>query len=153
MANKKYRIDVADQQSHAINHQRIVEAICLILEDHHYQQAQISVALVDDETIHQLNRQYLQHDYPTDVLSFLLDSGDDYLEGEIIVSTDTAQGFACQLQISLEQELLLYIIHGTLHLVGLDDTDSASAVQMRAAEQEYLQKFGMTSTWLENESS
>ncbi len=153
MAHDNYRIEIADRQSHTLDHQRIVAAISMILDDHHYQKAEVSVALVDDETIHHLNRQYLQHDYPTDVLSFLLESSDDFLEGEIIVSTDTAQGFACQLQITLEQELMLYIIHGALHLVGLDDTDPTSTAEMRTAEQKYLQKLGMTSTWLENERS
>ena len=65
----------------------------MILEDAAIGEAEISVAVVDDPTIHALApRSISSHDYPTDVLSFVLERDEDCLEGEVIVSADTACG-------------------------------------------------------------
>ena len=58
------------------------------------------------------------HDYPTDVISFVLEREDEHLEGEIIVGVDTAMELAKDSQWNWEFEFLLYVIHGCLHLVG-----------------------------------
>ena len=92
------------------------------------------MAAVDDRTIHQLNRRYLDHDYPTDVLSFVLEEGPGTVEGEIIVSGDTAAASAPGYGWPAQDELLLYVIHGMLHLVGYDDKSPADAARMRQAE-------------------
>ena len=63
-----------------------------ILADAGISTGMVSVAVVDDPAIHRLNREFLQHDYPTDVLSFLLERDGEHLEGEVIVSSDTAGG-------------------------------------------------------------
>ena len=67
---------------------------------------------MDDRTIQQLNRQYLDHDEPTDVLSFLLEREAERLEGEIVVSRDTAACSAPAYGWTPADELLLYVIHG-----------------------------------------
>ena len=99
----------------------------------------VSLAVVDNCTIHELNRQFLQHDYPTDVLSFLLDQTTGGWEGEVIVSAEMAGEQAARYGWDLADELLLYVIHGTLHLVGYDDLEPAAADVMRAAELRCLQ--------------
>ena len=84
-------VHVADEQSALeIDHLRLISAVERILQDADIRQAEVSLAIVDDPTMHRLNREYLEHDYPTDVLSFLLDREGDRLEGEVIASTDTA---------------------------------------------------------------
>ena len=97
---------------------------------------------------------WLKHDYELEVLSFLLEYDDNrgFLSGQLIVSTDTAESVANELGMTLEQELLLYVIHGTLHLVGLDDKTDSAAVEMRAAEREYLQRLGVEYHWPHSES-
>jgi probable rRNA maturation factor len=105
--------------------------------------ATLSIALVDDPTMHQLNRRYLDHDYPTDVLSFVLERDGGRLEGEVIVSSDTALRAARQVGWTASAELLLYVIHGTLHLVGYDDRDEPSRGAMRGAERRYLALFDL----------
>src|SRR5947209_20458481 len=118
-------IEIADEQSrHQLDHSRLKKAARLVLEDAGIKSAEISIAVVSDERIHELNRQYLQHDYPTDVLSFVLDHNQDKqsLDGEIIVSADHAASQAVHFGWSADDELLLYVIHGCLHLVGYDDT-------------------------------
>lgn len=104
---------------------------------------ELSIAIVDDEQMHRLNRQYLDHDYPTDVLSFPLERREDWLEGEIIVSADTAACEAAEVGWDTNTEILLYVIHGTLHLIGLDDHDPDSRKEMRAAERRYLARAGI----------
>ena len=69
---------------------RLRRAIYWVLEQAGVRTASISVAIVDDPTIHDLNVKYLEHDYPTDVLSFLLEQKPDGIDGEVIASGDTA---------------------------------------------------------------
>jgi probable rRNA maturation factor len=122
---------------------RIVQAVRDILRDHGVRQAQISLAVVDDATIHDVNRRYLNHDYATDVLSFLLESEGDRLEGEIVVSADTASETARGVGWPAADELLLYVVHATLHLVGYDDAEPTDRDRMRDKERHYLQAFGL----------
>jgi len=137
-------IQLTDQQSTlALDAQRIKQAARLILEDHGPDSVQVSIAVVDDCTIHELNRRFLQHDYPTDVLSFVLEQQDGRLEGEVIVSTDTAVAQAGEYGVQPADELLLYVVHGVLHLVGFDDKSPDLRRRMRCAEQHYLEQFGV----------
>jgi probable rRNA maturation factor len=102
----------------------------------------VSLAVVDDPTIHALNRRYLNHDWPTDVLSFVLTEHDRHLEGEVIISADTAAAAAVEIGWPSAAEQLLYVVHGMLHLIGYRDKQSAEAQRMRAAEAAVLHEFG-----------
>src|SRR4029450_4248528 len=84
-----------------------------------------SSAVGDEKTIHELNRRHLDHDWPTDVLSFVLEDDGEHLEGEVLLSADTAATAADELGNSAAEEQLLYVIHGMLHLVGYNDKDDA----------------------------
>jgi probable rRNA maturation factor len=124
---------------------RLREAVEQVLEEAGALAARISVALVDDATIHRLNREFLSHDFPTDVITFpLSDEGSATLEGEIVVSVETAAATAERLGWPAGDELLLYVVHGALHLVGYDDQDPDSLAAMRAAERRRLAGFGLT---------
>ena len=117
--------------------------ITSILNDAGVRRGSISVAVVDDPIIHELNRRYLEHDYPTDVLSFVLEREGDLLDGEVVVSADTARRTAARLGWPAEHELLLYIVHGTLHLAGYDDLAPESKSQMRQQERRVLGDIGI----------
>lgn len=121
-----------------IKEETLIAIVRSILTDHDVQRGEVSLAIIDDPTMHVLNRQHLQHDYPTDVLSFVLDDDSDAFEGEVIVSRDTALSMACEYQWSAEDEMLLYFVHGTLHLVGYDDHSDADRQTMRERETYYL---------------
>jgi probable rRNA maturation factor len=135
----------ADEQHHELDHARLKKAVRLILQDAGIQSAEISIAVVTDERMQELNRQYLQHDYPTDVLSFVLDHDPKAksLDGQIIVSSDYAAREAPRYGWTIDDELLLYVIHGCLHLAGHDDTTPEGKQAMRAAETSYLRQFGL----------
>ncbi|MBW8885121.1 MAG: rRNA maturation RNase YbeY [Planctomycetia bacterium] len=81
----------------------------------------------------------------SDVLSFVLaqDERAWSLDGEIIVSSDYAAREALRYRWTTDDELLLYIIHGCLHLIGHDDTTAKGKAAMRIAEAKYLQQFGL----------
>jgi probable rRNA maturation factor len=137
-------IEITNQQDTLpVDEARIRRAVEMILEDAGIREAEISVAVVDDLTIHALNRQFLSHDEPTDVLSFVLEQGEASLEGEVIVSADTARASAPEYGWEPVDELLLYVIHGTLHLVGGLDATPEEQADMRAGEREYLARFGL----------
>jgi len=141
-------IEIANQQTTCpVDEARIRQVVAAILHDAGICAGAISIAVVDDPTIHELNRRHLQHDYPTDVISFVLDREGSLLEGEVVVSADTAQSVAADLAWPTEDELLLYVVHGTLHLVGYDDVSDTLRAEMREKERHYLAQFGLTPPW------
>src|SRR5260221_10228230 len=85
---------------------------------------EISLAFVDNPTIHRLNKRYLDHDEPTDVLSFPLSEGRK-LAGELVIGVEVAQAQATARGHDVQAELALYVIHGLLHLCGKDDHSDA----------------------------
>lgn len=128
-----------------------------VLEDERVAMAEVSIALVDDREMQALNREYLGHDYPTDVVSFLLDEESSWtgtprkpvrrgdgkrLEGEIILGVEYAQVEADSLGWDVESELCLYLVHGLLHLCGYDDLTPGEKRIMRRREREVFAKLG-----------
>ncbi len=115
-----------------------------VLDGENEPQAEISLAFVDNTTIHTLNKRYLQHDEPTDVLSFpLSDPGAAKMSGELVIGAEVALAQAQERGHDVQAELALYVIHGLLHLCGYDDHDEADARAMRERERHYLQKLGL----------
>lgn len=166
-------IDIADRQTSLIpDEPRLREAVVRVLTEERVRSASISVALVNDAEIHHINREFLGHDYPTDVISFRLDedgapdseidspdesdasndssSGSHHrLEGELIVSTETALREASAHGWSPHDEVLLYVVHGLLHLCGYDDLTDETRPVMRVREREVLASWKLIPTGLE----
>ena len=150
----RYRIEVIDHAGDHSFEAHIVSAVQLVLRGFEIPRAEISVALVDDPTIHRLNRDFLQHDWPTDVVTFPgedpmnvggvnADVDSEAVFGEIIISVDTARRVAREMKLETQGEILLYAIHGTLHLIGLDDHTDEDQTNMRAAETKFMKLVGM----------
>jgi probable rRNA maturation factor len=132
------------QETVAFERGALRQAARTVLEGEGISDAQISLALVDNATIHRLNRQYLQHDEPTDVLSFpLSESNADKLEGELVIGAEVALAQAEERGHDVQAELALYVIHGLLHLCGYDDHLPKDAAEMRKKEQHYLHQLGL----------
>lgn len=145
------------QNEFSIDEELLKEVACHLLQSEKVIYADISLAIVDNATIHDLNRQYLEHDYETDVLSFLLECQLDpdkqvpelrgsgkTIEGEIIVSAEMAVSMSKTYQWPAAHELLLYIVHGLLHLCGYDDLSEEEVQLMRIKEQQTLDRWGLT---------
>jgi probable rRNA maturation factor len=118
------------------------EVVRAVLEGERITDAEISLAFVDDPTIQRLNRQYLNHNEPTDVLSFPLGHGKT-LGGELVVGAEVALREAKLRGHDVAAELTLYVIHGLLHLCNYDDDSRAAAKAMRARERHYLRLLGL----------
>jgi probable rRNA maturation factor len=104
---------------------------------------ELSFAVIDDVRMQAVNRDTLGHDYPTDVLSFPM-AEEPVLMGEILLSADTARREAAERGHPAYDELLLYAVHGVLHLLGYDDHDPAARRRMRRAERAALAVLGVS---------
>ncbi|MHB8125625.1 MAG: rRNA maturation RNase YbeY [Desulfitobacteriaceae bacterium] len=115
--------------------------------------AEISLSLVTDARIHELNREYRSIDCPTDVLSFALQEDDpeepqiidcqDNMLGDIVISVERARSQAIEYGHPFERELLYLAIHGTLHLLGYDHETQEEQMNMRKKEEEVLNLLGL----------
>jgi probable rRNA maturation factor len=111
-------------------------------------QADLTLVLTGDNQIQALDREYLDKDAPTDVLSFPSsetdpDTGRRYL-GDIIISVPRAEAQSLAAGHSLEAELSLLVIHGVLHLLGHDHSRAKEKARMWAAQSEVLTKLGIS---------
>ena len=200
MADSAFEIDISNRQSAlAFDENRVQAAVLRALAIEQVASAVLSISIVDNSAIHKINRDHLQHDYPTDVISFQLDfvtAGDlqcddevenddedlldeDYseddaeidddsvdvtdgelltegraagaaIEGEIIASAETAVSMATDGEWSAEAELILYIVHGLLHICGYDDLTPEEKCIMRARERAILSELGLTAIYAED---
>ena len=98
---------------------------------------EIGYMFVDDEKILEVNREYLGHDYYTDIITFDYDEG-DRINGDLVISLDTVETNARQFGKSYDEELHRVIIHGILHLCGINDKGPGEREVMEAAEDKAL---------------
>lgn len=97
-----------------------------------------------DEYIHGLNKDYLNHDTYTDILTFILSDKPSLIISEIYISIDRVRENALNLKIPYQEELLRVMIHGILHLCGYDDHSTIDKKLMRDKETFYLLKLRST---------
>ncbi len=98
---------------------------------------EIGYLFCDDEKILEVNREYLQHDYYTDIITFDYDEG-DVINGDLVISLDTVRTNAEQFGKAYDEELHRVIIHGILHLCGINDKGPGEREIMEAAENRAL---------------
>ena len=98
---------------------------------------EVGYMFVSDEKILEVNREYLGHDYYTDIITFDYDEGDT-INGDIVISLDTVRSNAEQLGKTYDEELHRVIIHGILHLCGINDKGPGEREIMEAAENRAL---------------
>jgi probable rRNA maturation factor len=133
-------VEISDTQAHLrVDRQAVAALVRHVLAAEGVRRGSISLAVVDDATIHAVNRAHLDHDWPTDVISFTLSGPDeDEMAGELVVSAETAAREAEARGLSAADELNLYVAHGLLHLCGFEDGTEAEAQAMRRREAEVL---------------
>ncbi len=125
-------------------------AVTATLRRHQIREARIVVALVNDADMRLLNQEHLGHDEATDVLAFDLrdeeagkNSGNAKVEGDLVLSTETAVREAKRRGHDLAAELCLYAVHGTLHFLGFDDHTEDGATRMHEIEDSILVELGV----------
>lgn len=149
-----WRVDVVDRTGECpVGIERLREVAGRVLQDEGVAEAEISVAIVDDLEMAKLHVEFLGIDGPTDVLTFPLD-GDSLdswsgpstarrgmgqkIGGEVVIGGDTAARVAGDLGAEVAGEIILYLVHGLLHLCGYDDLDDLQRRRMRRREAELL---------------
>ena len=144
--NEAFLLEILDvQEELAIDLEKIRTVCEKILDDCGIASGKMNVVLVDSDTIRQYNRDFLQHDYPTDTISFPIEDrrSEGHLEGEVLVCTEIAKDRAKEFGWTAEEELLLYVVHGMLHLAGFDDATPEQQTIMQEKEREYLATLGI----------
>lgn len=154
-------VQVGNQQNKVTTTKEVETIINLVLEQAAREfsltdNEEVSVTLVDDEEIRQLNKDYRGLDSATDVLSFALDeeeqageipfanASDLHLLGDIIISVERASEQAGDFGHSLEREIGFLTIHGMLHLLGYDHNETEETKEMRELEEKILKASGLT---------
>lgn len=112
-----------------------------VSESEGYSIGDLNYIFCSDDYLLEINRQYLEHDYYTDIITFDNSEEEDKIEGDIYVSVDRVRDNATNLNISFDAELRRVLIHGLLHLIGFEDSDEQLKAQMRAKEDECLLLF------------
>lgn len=117
--------------------------------------AELTIVLTDDTQLHELNKQYLGIDAPTDVLSFPSDEIDPETNvpyiGDIILSIPRAAQQAEAAGHSVEAEVQLLVVHGTLHLLGHDHANPTDKARMWQAQSEVMVKLGLSNVRVSEE--
>jgi len=126
-----------------IDRRRIRRAVRLVLSEAGFETGEISVAVVDDAAMRALHARYLGDDSATDVLSFPLEVENNHIEGEIVVCAETAARQGPRFRRPPEHELILYVVHGALHLAGYDDIAARDRAIMCRRQDEYLERLGL----------
>ncbi|MGB7345782.1 MAG: rRNA maturation RNase YbeY [Pirellulaceae bacterium] len=121
----------------------ILQAVRTAANQQGFHDGSIGVRITNDPTIRQINAQHLGHDYATDVISFGYDADPPRIEGELVVSVDTANQKALEIGWPQKHEMLLYIVHGVLHITGMDDHEPSDRAAMRTAEENVFLYLGI----------
>ena len=117
-------------------------AVSLVLRSAGLSEGKISLTLLDDDSIRDLNRTYLGQDAPTDVISFALHEGDEAVLGDVYVGYEQAAIQAAEAGVSVKEELARLSIHGTLHVLGYDhpNTEARFSSEMFLLQESLVQK-------------
>ena len=137
-----------DEPPGSIDPVRVENFISEVLKDLNLKNWDISLLFCDDAFIHNLNKQYRDIDSPTDVLSF--EQGDEYFDeagetrfmaGDIVISLDSLRSNAEEFNVDINEELKRLIVHGILHLNGMDHSDNSPEQEMLKFQEELLMQY------------
>lgn len=118
-----------------------VERLCRRILEGEGGDLSLSIVILGDDEIRRLNREFLGHDYAADVIAFDL-RGEGGPDGELFVNGELARREARERGHAPEAELLFYIAHGVLHLLGYDDAADSDRVRMHEIQAKYLRILG-----------
>ena len=135
-------IQVSGESPAGVSKDWLRSAVALVFRSAGLREGEISLTLLDDDSIRELNRTYLGEDIPTDVLSFALYEGDEAVLGDVYVGYEQVVNQAGEAGISVEVELARLSIHGTLHVLGYDhpDTEARSSSDMFVLQERLVQE-------------
>ena len=101
----------------------------------------LSINFVDAEYLLNINKDYLNHNFNTDIITFNYSGSNSLLDGELFISVDEAINNSLKYKVTLDSEIIRLVIHGILHLLGYDDEDSSKKRKMKKEEDFYTELF------------
>ena len=119
------------------NAKKIRNLVGKILEGEGKIPGEINIILTDDKSLREINIEFLEHDYYTDVITFSYNLA-GIINGEIYISINTVKRNALNYNVSLRDEVLRVIVHGTLHLAGYDDSSIEERADIRKRENKWM---------------
>ena len=122
------------------NKEQYEDWISRIIESEWFDEGEINYIFCDDEYLHKINVEYLDHDTLTDIISFDYTVG-NLIQGDIFVSIERVQDNASDFNVSFEEELKRVLSHGVLHYCGYKDKSPKDEALMRSKEDEKMQMF------------
>ncbi len=124
-----------------INKKRIHKLVGLLREDLEFSVEYLFINFITSEEIYNINKEFLNHDRSTDIITFNYSGSHFELDGEIFISIDDAKIFARKYNVSLSKEFTRLIIHGILHLKGYDNIKKNNRVKMKRVENNLTNKY------------
>ena len=134
-------LTVQNSKEYKIDKREVHRIVSLLKKELMFVVNEMSINIITAEEIHKVNKQFLNHDYSTDIITFNYSEENNTLETEIFISLDDAYSNAVKYKVSLDNELLRLVIHGCLHLLGYDDKDKNDKVKMKRMENKLVNKF------------
>ena len=122
------------------NEEVYIDWISRVILSEEKKEGEINFIFCDDDYLHKLNVEYLEHDTLTDVISFDYSLGSE-LHGDVFISIERVADNAKDFNVSFEEEIKRVIIHGVLHYCGYKDKSDADEVVMRSKEEEKIKMF------------
>ncbi|MFQ5471285.1 MAG: rRNA maturation RNase YbeY [Dehalococcoidia bacterium] len=145
MADNMVLISVGDRFESVVGRIDVVTLAERVLAAESVDESELGILVTDDEQVRELNRKYAGEDEATDVLSFSLLEGEEFVSpdgvtrlGEVIISYPTAERQASEAGHSVADEVSHLLVHGILHLLGYDHAEPDDEQKMRAREDELL---------------
>ena len=136
-------VSVGEGVSPPVEPERIEAAVRHVLREEGIDEAEISVALLDDAAIASMNEEYLEHEGPTDVITFAMHEGDEPPLGDIYVGVEQATRQAAEFGATPAEEVLRLAVHGALHVLGYEHPEGAERVgsEMFVRQEALLRSF------------
>lgn len=117
--------------------ERVKKWLVFVAKKHKKEVGDISYIFCSDSYLLEVNKQYLEHDYLTDIITFDYTEGDS-ISGDVFISTDRVKDNAIEFNVSYGEELLRVLSHGVLHLIGFNDKNESDQEEMTRQENESI---------------
>jgi rRNA maturation RNase YbeY len=103
----------------------------------------LSISFIPSDEVYKINKEYLNHDYYTDIITFNYSGNNNNLDGEIIISNEDAINNSIRYKVTIEEEVTRLVIHGILHLIGYNDIEMNEKYKMKKTENYLTKKYSI----------